>query len=300
MAVTGGRDRIAMPRILLGFLAIISSVAWAEGYVVRTWIAPDTECRSYHEMEGAVTACIIPSRGNYANIFLYGQPVLFEFHYHNTAPYGRHKSEPLDVAPLLKAMPLDARLPNGEWVSPDVDIFAYLDTPTMVPPGYYYVALIDLTGFIGTDVIGEYEITWGTRETGQHGFGFEIRGPTIYYPRLLDRNIDPERWDLASYGETGGVGDGLAKEAIAYGNEIAPSIIPFLTNTDKYHPFDPPDPKDPFQVYGWRVCDFAGIILTEIWGQPPGALRSKDPVERDKRLQELQLYYRIHEQEFKE
>jgi len=302
MAVMGGGGRAAITRLLFGILTIASGTAWAEGCVVRTWIAPDTECPAYHEREGCVRACCFPAEGYWyqPTVFLYGQPVLFEFHYHNTGPYGYPPQDPLDVAPFLRARPLDAKLPNGEWVAPDPDIFAYVDTPTMVPPGHYYAALIDLTKFIGTNEIGAYEIVWGTHETGSFGGGFEIRGPSVYYPRQLEVNYNPERWGLASYGETGDVGDGSAKEVINLGPVMVEPLIPLLANTNKYGCYDWPDPKDPFQFYGWRVCDFAGIILAEIWGQPPGALRSRDPAERDKRLDELRLYYRIHEQEFKE
>jgi hypothetical protein len=187
---------------------------------------------------------------------------------------------------------------GGKLVEPVTQPLGIWDGPSVIPAGGSFTSTVALGVLFPVLAPGDYVVRWEV-DGGLATLPVKVLAEADYYLYRLQNDAAYNDWGMHVYGEDGTLGAGLAREAVALGQPLVPGLA-HLTNDQREAPIVGSEDATIGAMYGWRVCDIAGILLNEIWGQQAGALRSRDPAERDKRLEELQLYYRIHAQELKE
>jgi len=175
--------------------------------------------------------------------------------------------------------------PDGTLTKADPNPMGIWDGPGEIVPGSSHSVIIDVARLFGLDELGEYAVKWEVAG-GAAEFPVRVMDGPPYYLYRLDTDACYNAWGLHIYGEDGHIASGLGREAVALGDAMVPGLAARLD--DRREGFiEGSEDATIASIYGWRVCDYAAIMLVEILGEDAGDLRSEDPAARDRRIEEL-------------
>jgi hypothetical protein len=205
-------------------------------------------------------------------------------------------TEPVDGPTVFGDSTLSLVLPDGSTVEPEVNPLGIWDGPADIVPGSSHGVRIIITELFDFGEFGDYVVRWDV-DGGTVEYPVKVMDGPEYYLYRLGNDECYNAWGIHIYGEDGHLATGLAREAVALGDAMVPGLVGFLGDTREGF-IEGSEDATIADIYGWRVCDYAAIMLVEILGQDPGALTSMDPAARDERIDELKTWWAEHEGEY--
>jgi hypothetical protein len=198
-------------------------------------------------------------------------------------------SQPVDGAKIFRESLLVLHYPDKTVVQSDEEFLGIWQKAGTIEPGASYGPPVDIAKLFAMKELGEYSAEW---EVGEYElvYPLKVMEGTDYFLYRLKNDTCYNDWSLHMYGEDGIYSSkSLAGEAIALGNAMVPGLQGFLGDTREAF-VEGSEDATIASMYGWRVCDFAAIMLIEILKQEPGGIRSTDTMMRDKRITELEQW----------
>jgi hypothetical protein len=269
--------------ILALFLSCSSKSAESDKSALTSSSADIPEMVKLSSMEGpqGLVYSIYPWR--YTNALRPGESLELVFQCFNKS------DQPIDGAKIFGESVLILHYPNQTTVQSDQEMLGIWGKARTIEPGASYGPPVDIAKLFGMKELGEYSAEW---EVG----GYELVYPlkvmegTDYFLYRLKNDTCYNDWGLHMYGEDGLFSSkSLAGDAVALGDVIVPGLREFLGDTrDAF--IEGSEDATIASMYGWRVCDFAAIILIEILKQEPGDIRSMEVTVRDERIAELKQW----------
>lgn len=205
-------------------------------------------------------------------------------------------NEPVDGPTVFGESGLSLIHPDGSTAEPAVNPLGIWDGPADIVPGNSYGVWIIITDLFDFGELGDYVVRWDVAG-GTVEYPVKVMDGPEYYLYRLGNDVCYNEWGIHIYGENGHLGNGLAREAVALGDAMVPGLVGFLGDTREGF-IEGSEDATIASIYGWRVCDYAAIILVEILGQDPGDLTSMDPAARDERIEELKTWWAEHKGEY--
>jgi len=243
----------------------------------------------YYKTPDGVNYSIYPWR--YTNAIRPGGELKLCFQCYN-------KSESAVAGPaVFRDSTLSLAFPDGSTAEPAVNPFGTYDGPADIVPGGSHGVHIIVTDLFDFDELGDYVVRWGVAG-GTPEYTVKVMDGPEYYLYRLKNDACYNEWGIHLYGEDGYLGTGLAREAVALGATMVPCLVALLDDTREGF-IEGSEDATIASMYAWRVRDCAAIMLVEILGQDPGALRSMDPAARDQRVDELKTWWGEHKGEYR-
>jgi hypothetical protein len=177
---------------------------------------------------------------------------------------------------------------GGKEVEPSLQPLGIWDGPSVIVPDQSHATWISVSGIFGDLEPGDYVVRWEVD-------GGEVRRPihvldgADYYLYRLAHDTCHNEWGMHIYGEDGYMHSGLGRDAM---QECGDFLIPGLEELvrDKTEIFiEGSEDATIADMYAWRVCDFAAILLVEIEGLPSEKLRARTPEERDEYIDNIKM-----------
>jgi hypothetical protein len=205
-------------------------------------------------------------------------------------------AEPVDGPTVFGESGLSLVRPDGSTVEPKVNPLGIWDGPADIVPGSSYGVLIIITDLFDFNELSDYAVRWDVAG-GTAEYLVKVMDGPEYYLYRLGNDVCYNGWGIHIFGEDGYLGSGLAREAVALGDTMVAGLVGFLSDTREGF-IEGSEDATIASIYGWRVCDYAAIMLVEILGQDPGGLTSMDPAVRDERIEELKTWWAEHKGEY--
>ena len=178
---------------------------------------------------------------------------------------------------------------DGGVIEPEVQPLGLWDGPSVIPPGGTFSSTVNVAALFGGPPLGDYVVRWEV-DGGEVRHPFVVREGAAYYLYRLANDTCYNAWGLHCYGEDGRMHSGLGRDALAAGADLTAGLVELLDDT-REAPIEGSEDATIADYYGWRVCDFAAILLVEGEGlDGEEELRSVSPADRDKFIEELKLY----------
>ncbi|UCH78897.1 MAG: hypothetical protein JSU81_02815 [Candidatus Coatesbacteria bacterium] len=178
---------------------------------------------------------------------------------------------------------------SGDVLEPPTQPLGVYDGPAVIPPGGTFSSTVDVAALFGGPPLGEYVVQWEV-DGGVVRHPLSVREGADYYLYRLANDLCHNAWGLHCYGEHGFMTSGLGREALAAEVDLVHGLVELLD--DEREAFiEGSEDATIADYYGWRVCDFAAILLVESEGlQGKEKLRSPSPAARDQIIEELKFY----------
>lgn len=265
-----------MYRRIIAFAGAVALCGAACGTKAEAPAASAEEGRAYETADGVAYSIML---WRYSNATRPGGDLELMFHCYNRSP------ESVDGMKVFGDSTVSVTRPDGTSTAADPNPMGIWDGPAEIAPGSSHGVIIDVARLFGLDELGEYTVTWEVAG-GEARFPVRVMDGPPYYLYRLDTDTCYNAWGLHLYGLDGYMGSGLGREAVALGEAMVPGLAARLD--DRREGFiEGSEDATIASMYGWRVCDYAAIMLVEILGEDAGDLRSEDPAARDRRIAAL-------------
>ena len=195
----------------------------------------------------------------------------------------------LDAPEVYAASRITLIEADGDVIEPAVQLLGAWNGPSVIPPGGTFSSTLDVAALFGGPPLGDYVVRWEV-DGGVVRQPLTVREGAAYYLYRLAHDVCYNEWGLHCYGEHGFLTSGLGREVLASDADLVGGLVELLDDT-REAPIEGSEDATIADMYGWRVCDFAAILLVEGEGlEGEEELRAMSPATRDRLIEELKLY----------